>query len=386
MNGKKVATLTFFNRFNYGAELQAYALHKKVKDLGYDCEILDVLSPNDPDARKPEVYKPLAWSTKVASTKSKINVKIVRCLTILLGWKNSQNKKKRFEAFKRDYLTVSKQKFASVDDLYRHEMPYDIFITGSDQVWNPRTIMTSPEPYFLTFVPKDKRKISYAASFGVSSFPDEIKSYYKKWLANIDFLSVRENHGADFVRNITGRTAEVVLDPTLLLTAKDWSKITTEPKIKKPYILLYVLMHSPHYINGLAYHLSKKTGYSIVRIPRGSFREDAGYKIKNLFDTGPSDFVSLFKDASFVLTSSFHGTAFAINFNKPFYSIIRKGGIVNSRITSLLDDLNLNSRFLLLGDEFPKGDDIFVDFSQANLVLQRKREKSLAFLTNALGS
>lgn len=385
MIGKKVGILTFFNRLNYGADLQAYALHKKVKDLGYDCEILDVLSPNDPSAKKPELYKPLSSSIKMQSTQSHINKKIARCLTTLLGSKNDQSRKSRFEAFKRDYLAVSERKFASVDDLYRHEMPYDIFITGSDQVWSPKAPFTSPEPYFLTFASKDKKKISYAPSFGVSSIPDEIRDKYAGWLANIDYLSVREKQGADIIREITGRTAEVVLDPTLLLTAEDWDGIAIEPKLKKPYILLYDRIHLSYNIK-LAYYLSQKTGYSIVRIPRGTIREGVEYKVKNLFGQGPSEFLGLFKNASFVLTSSFHGTAFSVNYNKPFYSIVRKGGAVNSRMTNFLENLGLTSRLLYDGAIFPKDDDIFVDFSRAEVALEKERGKSLSFLTEAIRS
>jgi hypothetical protein len=107
--------------------------------------------------------------------------------------------------------------------------------------------------------------------------------------------------------------------------------------------------------------------------------------VKNLFGQGPSEFLGLFKNASFILTSSFHGTAFSVNYNKPFYSIVRKGGAVNSRMISLLGNLNLESRLLFVDTDFPK-DDIFIDFSKANLVLQKEREKSLTFLAAALRS
>jgi len=386
MNGKKVGILTFFNRMNYGAELQAYALHKKVKDLGYDCEIFDVLSPYHPHAKKSQLYKPFSASEKKLRIKGRINTKLQRIIdsvAAVLNLKNARRRKERFENFKQMYLTVSERKYFSVDDLYRYEMPYEIFITGSDQVWNPQASLSSPEPYFLSFASKDKRKISYAASFGVSGIPEDLKSRYSKWLANIDFISVRENHGADIVHDITGRSAEVVLDPTLLLNPNDWNRLAVEPEFKKPYILLYVLMHSA-YVTKLAYYLSKKTGYLIVRIARGNMREGLECKVKNLFDAGPSEFLGLFKNASFVLTSSFHGTAFSVNYNKPFYSIIRKGGGVNSRMISLLGNLGLTSRLLHDGDDFPKDDDIFMDFSQANLALQKEREKSLAFLIKAL--
>ncbi|GAG83677.1 unnamed protein product, partial [marine sediment metagenome] len=266
------------------------------------------------------------------------------------------------------YLTVSEQKYFSVDHLYRYEMPYDIFITGSDQVWNPQSTISSPEPYFLRFASKGKRKISYAASFGLSSIPDALRSKYAEWLSNIDFISVRENQGADIVRDISDRKAEVVLDPTLLLDSTAWNTLAAEPECMKPYILLYVQHYSP-YTTKLAYYLSRKTGYSIVRIARGYMREGLECKVKHLFDAGPSEFLGLFRHASFVLTSSFHGTAFSVNYNKPFYSIVRKGGAVNSRMISLLDNLNLESRLLFVGADFPKDDDIFMDFSKTNVAM-----------------
>jgi len=388
MNGKKVGILTFFNRFNYGAELQAYALHKKVRDLGYDCEILDLLSPKHPSAKVPELYKPISVSKKMRSTKSHINKKLSEALTFIgtvLNSKNARIRKKRFGEFKQTYMAVSEHKYCSVDDLYCQKMPYDIFITGSDQVWNPQVLISSPEPYFLTFAPKDKRKISYAPSFGVSSIPDEIKDKYATWLANIDCLSVREKQGAAIISEITGRTATVVLDPTLLLTAEDWDEAAIEPTLKKPYILLYDRIHSS-YVVKLAYYLSQKTAYSIVRIPRGNIREGVEYKVKYLFGQGPSEFLGLFRSASFVLTSSFHGTAFSITYNKPFYSIIRKGGSRNSRLVSILDNLNLRSRLLSVGDTFPKEENISIDFSEAEVALGKEREKSLSFLAEAIRS
>ena len=159
--------------------------------------------------------------------------------------------------------------------------------------------------------------------------------------------------------------------------------MAVDPKFNKPYILLYVRMYSP-YVTKLAHYLSQKTGYSIIRIARGSTREGLDYKIKNLYNAGPSEFLGLFKNASFVLTSSFHGTVFSINYNKPFYSIARKGGTVNSRLTSILDTLNLRSRLLFVGNTFPEEKKISIDFSEANVVLEKEREKSLSYLTEAM--
>jgi hypothetical protein len=174
------------------------------------------------------------------------------------------------------------------------------------------------------------------------------------------------------------------LDPTLLLNPEDWNEVAADSKFKKPYILLYVLIHSS-YITKLAYYLSRKTGNSIVRIARGNMREGLEGKVKNLFDTGPSEFLGLFKNASYVLTSSFHGTAFSINYNKPFYSVLRKGNPLNSRVIDILDRLNLRSRLLFIGDSFPEEENLSIDFSEAEVALREEREKSLSFLTEAMG-
>jgi len=115
-------------------------------------------------------------------------------------------------------------------------------------------------------------------------------------------------------------------------------------------------------------------------------REGLECKIKNLYDVGPSEFLGLFKNASLILTSSFHGTAFSINYNKPFYSIIRKVHPGNSRIISILDNLGLKSRLLFVGDDFSGKENVPVDFSEANIALEKEREKSLTFLREALRS
>lgn len=385
---KKIGILTFFNRMNYGAELQAYALFKKIRDFGYDCELIDVLSPNHPLAKKPQLYKPFLASHKKLSLKNQINTKIQKELNRIaksLHSKSARLRKKRFEDFKDRYLRSSERKYYSVDNLYDQRPPYDILVTGSDQVWNPQATLSSPEPYFLTFAPDEIKKISYAASFGVSGMPPALRNKYAKWLTSMNHISVRENQGARIVRDISGREATVVLDPTLLIDSTEWNTLAASIQNKKPYILLYVRMFSP-YITKLAYYLSKRTGYSIIRIPRGYMREGIEYKINHCYDAGPREFLALFNNASFVLTSSFHGTAFSINYNKPFYTVIRKHGPVNSRMESLLGNLNLKERLLYSGDAFPAEKDFHIDFSEAKILLEKERNKSLKFLKDAIGN
>lgn len=383
MSRTRIGIVTFFNRMNYGADLQAYALQKKVDALGYECELIDILSPDDPLAQKPIRFAPLAMVRK-SKLKNRIKSKINLVLGRVLGERHLRRRHAAFEEFKASHMVVSKVKYASVDDLYSCEMPYDMYIAGSDQVWNPSAKYTSPEPYFLTFAPENKKRIAYAPSFGVSQVPDMFKPLYRQWLEKMDVLSVRERHGAEIVRQVCGRRAQVVLDPTLLLTPDEWDEVARFHCVKKPYILLYDRIYSSYTIR-LARHIKKMIGASILRIPQGTYRQGIQYGIEQLYEAGPSEFVGLFKNASFVLTSSFHGTAFALNFGKPFFTIVRREGPVNSRMESLLENVGLMSRLLTPGkEEVPDLDIAESGKDEAKAKLETLRADSVRYLTSAI--
>ncbi|MEL7585554.1 MAG: polysaccharide pyruvyl transferase family protein [Prolixibacteraceae bacterium] len=366
---------------NYGAELQSYALPKALNDLGYDSENIDYLYYKHRD------YIPLKQSKPMIRipVKDRIKRKILILLEKtdwLLNRKTLTAKQKKFDHFHSTLNRLSKRTYRSIDELYNEKFGYDVFMAGSDQVWNPATL-TSLKPYFLTFAPRNKKKISYASSFGVSDIRKEDQAIYTACLNNLDFLSCREKQGVEIIKQLTGRDATQVLDPTLLLKKEDWEKISIRPKTSEPYILLYILTHSP-YIIRLARHISRITGYRIVRICPGPVYLDKSADVRAVVDAGPLEFLGWFSGASMILTNSFHGTTFSVTFQKPFFTITPKSKSNNSRQQNFLELLELSERLLREGSAFPSKEQLNCDFSRAGEILNEERTRSVDFLTNAL--
>lgn len=253
---------------------------------------------------------------------------------------------------------------------------YDYFITGSDQVWNPNYTSGS-SIYFLTFAPKNKR-ISYAASFGVSEIPEEYIENYKKWLSEMPHLSVREEAGAKIVKDLTGREATVSLDPTMLLTKEQWLSISQVPshKPKKGYLLTYFLGNIPKERENLLKDIAKRNDLEIVNLAR--------VKEKIPYLTGPSEFIDYIDSASVFCTDSFHGAAFSILLETPFivFERIDNSPSMNSRIETLLTKFKLESRLV---QNIKSNEQIFeIDYSHVPPILQKERDSSINYLKNAL--
>jgi hypothetical protein len=383
MANKKVAVLTFFNRLNYGADLQAYALSNIVKQLGFECELLDVLSPNDPKAKRPQKNKSFLEKNKDTKSHTILKKSIARSLGGVIGKRHRKMKKDLFMKFKNDQLPLSSMKYSSVDELYEYPGDYDFYITGSDQVWSPLSQWSSPEPYFLTFAKKEKKKIAYAPSFGVEKIPASLFDDYKRWLSNIDCLSVREQQGATIIKDLSGRESEVVLDPTLLIQKEKWMNLAAGHPPKKPYILLYDRFQSS-WTTSLARRIKNMTGWDIIRIPKDSIRVFPEVGISYQYEVGPSEFLRFLGDAAFIITTSFHGTAFAINFNIPFFSVIKASKKTNSRIISILQNTGLQGRLSEENIPLENKGILEVDFSRANVWLEESRKKSIAYLVDSL--
>jgi hypothetical protein len=383
---KKIAILTFFKSGNFGGELQAYALQKKLRVLGYDVEVLHQLRPNNKEFVKTKNFLPIINLVDKVSKKNKINSflsKKISSVASIVFNKRYRLRQDRFNDFEDNHINLTKKIFRSFDDLYDQKFDYDIFIVGSDQVWN-YTNGFSPEPYFLTFVKNNAKKISYAASIGHSVIPDEIKGQYVNWFNNIDFISTREEQAEEIVKKLTDKEAITVLDPTFLIKKEEWlSYLPTKEIINTPYLLIYTLVESP-YIFKLAREIADKKKLKIVRVISQCWTREHPDGVKNIYDAGPIEFVSLFQHASFVLTNSFHGTAFSINFNIPFFSIPRKTKKNNSRFINILNQTNLSDRLIYDGDVFPTEDKYDLDFNESNELLDMKRDFSLNFLVTSI--
>lgn len=378
----KIGIITILKVNNYGAELQALALQRKLNILGYDAEIIDYLFYKNKDHKREAVSQPftrLSLSRKVKEFLYPVKV----CISTYSFRKDKKRREEKFDEFHQKHTQLSKKTYCKYSDLYKEAFSYDVYIVGSDQVWNPYS-NTSLNPYFLTFAPSQKVKISYASSFGVSTLPEEVKDKYRELLNGLDHLSVRESKGVEIIKEITGRDSVHVLDPTLLLDKKEWDNLSdTLEGIPEKYILLYVL-HPSTYITELAKVMSEKYGYKIVRICREAVAEDADSSIINIIDAGPGEFLYLFSHASFVLTNSFHGTAFSVNFEKPFFSVVSSKKNNNSRLESLLNLLHLQDRLVVDGTPIENLKLEPFDYTEASALLTAERAKSVSYLTSSI--
>lgn len=376
----KIGIITILKVNNYGAELQAYATTKILQLIGHDAEIIDY----------PFYKNPLHKRTKKSAPTAKMSLKkhVAERLYPLLTWWKSRNFKgeqnlrnAKFEQFHKEN-TKQSVCYNSIEKLKSATLDYDILLTGSDQVWNPG-IYSSLDPYFLRFGNDNMRRIAYASSFGVTEIPKDVVSYYVESLMRYSAIGVREDAAVDLVKKLTGRDAKLVLDPTLLLNREQWMQvakpITGLPD--SPYILIYELSYIP-FLKQVAEYISSQTGMPIVRICKNACPEDKGTEIINVIDAGPAEFLFMFDNAEFIVTNSFHGTAFAVNFGKQFYTILRKGKNNNSRQKSILKLLNCEERMLEEGSSMPKITRLNTQNITSNL--NKERQKSINFLKIAI--
>lgn len=376
----KIGIVTILKVNNYGAELQAYATQAILKKLGWDAEIIDYLFYKNPDFKKTRRSKPL-FPMGLTKKAKEFLYPILANIKSKKDSEASRLRKSRFDEFHRQNTSLSRT-YRTIDDLYSDSTNYDVYMVGSDQVWNPG-IYSSIEPYFLTFAPKGKKRISYASSFGVSEIPLAAQPFYKNCLNQMDAVSVRENNAVAMIDRLCGKKAHWVLDPTLLLTADDWKQVTSmRYEGKKDFVLIYELTPCP-YIVALAKHIAHKLGLTMVRICKNAAVEDKEALVENVTDAGPAEFLELFEKAAYVVTNSFHGTAFSVNFGKPFYTVAPKRKDNNSRQQSLLGMLALEDRLVLEDSPFPaleKG----IDYEKVNALLNEQRDKSVDFLRKAI--
>ncbi|MDD3296118.1 MAG: polysaccharide pyruvyl transferase family protein [Candidatus Omnitrophica bacterium] len=369
----KVGVITFHSAHNYGAALQAYALRTAIEKLGVYCEMIDY---------RPEIISrhyrlpDFRWSCNLRDNFRKLRY-------CLFSKKRCDLKYKKYEKFITKYLNLGPKRYKNCKDLLNNIPDYDIFVCGSDQIWNPN--MTGLDPvYFLSFVPKFKRKVAYSASFGTSYIPKEYHKTFKKLLGNIEYLSVREEQGKRIVNSLVERGVEVVLDPTLLLDEEEWEKISRPYSNLegKKYILCYYIENNKSLEN-----ISKKCS-KIMGIPRvliNASNKDRFRGVIPVFDASPAEFIKLFQGASFVVTNSFHGVAFAINFRKPFFLDLLKGrfAFTNSRLTNIIENLNLSTRLVSNLTTIDR-ELLDMDFEEITRKLKILKEKSLNFLNKSI--
>lgn len=377
---KKLGIITILKVNNYGAELQAYATQKVLQLMGYDAEIIDYLFYKNPRHKRTQMSKPTARMSLRKHLQELL-------YPIVAQWKARNYRElqrvrdAKFERF-HDENTKQSVCYDTIDKLKSAKLDYDVLMTGSDQVWNPG-IYSSLDPYLLRFGDDSLRRIAYAASFGVSQLPDDVRNYYREALMRYSAIGVREDNAVNLVKNLSGKDAKLVLDPTLLLDKEQWMKVAkpVEGLPDKPYVLIYELSDIP-FIKQVAMYIAEKTGLPIVRICKNASPEDKEEEILNIINAGPAEFLYLFNKAGYVVTNSFHGTAFSINFGKQFYTVIPLGKSNNSRQKSILKLMGCEERMLTEGGEMPAMEKL--DTDRINEKLRVQRQNSMDFLKNAI--
>lgn len=385
---KRVGIITIVKVNNYGAELQAYATQRILVLLGCDAELIDYVYYKSWNFKDTRMSRPLVPMTFKEHLKYWMKYRMANIVVeTILPWINeyAKKRKKRFELFHKKNSRFSRR-YGSMDELYQNTPEYDIYMTGSDQVWNP-SAFSSIEPYFLTFAPKGKRKVSYAASLGVSEIPNTLKDKYSQWLGSYDAIAIREENGKNCIKQLLEMDVEWVIDPTLLLGKREWMKVSeVYPCIPPNYVLIYQLSDSIT-IENLALRIGKEKGIPVYRICKRAYCIRKTTSITNIPDAGPAEFISLIANANYLITNSFHGTAFAINLSVQFYTVLSATKKNNSRMESLLGLVELKKR-LVRDDIVIEKIDITsqIDFTPVQILLQKEREKSKEYLKRIISS
>lgn len=373
----KIATITFHNVNNYGALLQAYALQQTILNMGYDTELIDYTRQNLKDVlvwfgNKSKCFLKGKPDKQLYSIKEFLDM-------VFAGEGNTKEIAPAFNSFRKNKLKLSSP--ANRNNVGKLAENYDLVITGSDQVWNCGRVNIEPT-YMLDFVNESRKKGSYAASFGISEIPEKYKHIYKNLLSDFSYLSVRENKGAEIIKDLIDREAKVVLDPTFLLNKEQWEKLP-DKKIdnSQKYILVYQLEYSKNLMS-FARKLSKEIGLPLkfIRKPvKENIEEDYCVGL------GPDGWVEQFLNAEYIVTNSFHGTAFAINFNKNFFTEVSQERIraaMSSRLINLLNIFDLNDRFIDNGENKNMLSNINYDI--VNVKLDELRQQSLDYLKDMI--
>ncbi len=348
----KIGILTMHKVLNYGSALQAYATQQILWQLGYSNELIDYLFP----------------------PKKKQNLK-TKLRSVL---KNEHKKKLKFQLFWKDFLKCSSGIFCSKNELNATNCRYDLYLTGSDQVWNP--ILNGDElPFMFNFIPNG-RKIAYAASFSKGFIPEERQDIYRELLSQYQAISVREASGVTLLNKFTGIKAIHVCDPTLLLNPNQWDNVEKNATIHidKPYILAYILSYAYNpfpQIFDIINKIQNELGLKVVLLD-GKLKDHLRKGHTIITTAGPSDFLYLIKNASFIVTTSFHGTVFAANFRKPFISVIQNDLSMDSRMYSFVKQVGLEDQAVIYNTPF--------HFKRKNIYTQEVEKKIEKFKTDSL--
>ncbi|MBS7130554.1 polysaccharide pyruvyl transferase family protein [Clostridium sp.] len=361
----KIGMVTLHRVFNYGSVLQTYALQQYLKSMGHEVEVID--------------YKPERFSNKryFNLTGDKWNNPLKKLVGLVITIPIKAVRKNIFDKFVKRYIFLTKDTYETYDDVVKNCGDKDIYLTGSDQVWNSTYNELIDPTYFLEFAPKGKKRLAYAGSFGKITLDKKEIDKTKELLNKYTRISVREKSAIGILESM-GRTDGVhVLDPSLLLDKKDWLKISDSRKDYGRYVLVYNLNNDSK-IKQYAKKIAEAKGIKVVNIVL-RVRGDKG--CINEYFTTPNRFIHLFANAEYIVTDSFHGTAFSINFNRQFLCVLPPK--YTTRLTSILELVNLKDRICKNELNLQKALKE-INYNEVNKLIDEQRVISKNFLENEI--
>ena len=362
MKKKSVAILTFHRAVNYGAVLQAYGLQTALNNLGFKADILDYRN----DGVENYYYKTFKGKNLKGAVKS------------IVTHKTQKERNKKFIEFSKQYLNYSEKTYNRKTVIHSKDL-YDYFIVGSDQMWNLPAIHYD-KTYFLDFVTDNFKKKSYAISMGKISDCEKDYGDYYPLINDFDNISLRENAGKNFLEKNVSKDITIDLDPSFLLESSQWREISKSPQIDN-YALIYSVNLTANVIEtGRKY--AKENGLKLVLVTLRNKEIPLQDNEFNLSCCSPTEFLGLVDNAKCVVTNSFHGTAFSVVLGTNFWTVKNSAqGLDNSRMETLLNTFNLSDRHISAPDE---ATDILTDFSKAEEILSKLRNKSISNLIDSL--
>ena len=369
----KIGIITFQNAHNFGACMQLYALQQYLVGHGHDVTVVNYLQPAIEKSYQVVKRNP---SKKVIS---KLFFKSKYFATLV----NKPYLKKRranFRLFSDQFFRLS-EPCKSMTELRKMSFDFDALIMGSDQIWNPGILKKLDQAYFGAFVSDDTLRISYAASIGADLIPENYKEIFKLMLRKVDYISVREQSAKREVEALTEKPVTQVVDPTFLADKSIYDVFSSDQRFNQDYIYVHVHHYTakaPNLVRA-AQLISQKTGLPIVHnIHDTKFDNQIG----TTYSDNPEKTISIIKNAKYILSQSFHITAFAIIFSKTFFVLQREK--YNSRINGLLDNIGLTNLYITDVEQMPDIEKIMIDYSAVNKKLIEMRKKSVDYLNISL--
>ena len=328
----KIKTITCHDVYNAGASLQAYALATYLQNIGHEVEIINY---------KPEYLSKQYRLWGGVSTKyNKILIRTIYQLVKFPGRLSRRlgKRKRMYDSFTQKYLPMTEKKYISNKDLKNNLPEADIYFAGSDQIWNTFFNNGRDPAFYLEFVPNTKIKASYAASFATEDIIKEWQPRVTSWLHNLDYISVRESSGKSILEKLGFSNVTTVLDPVFLLKKEQWDKMIVPYSFKEDYILVYDFDENK-YVENFARMMARKNNWKIYSIFKCKYGD------KCFESEGPEMFLNLIKNAAFVISNSFHATAFSLIYHKEFIVFKREEGI-NTRMSDLVECVGLTERII----------------------------------------